>query len=52
MFQMNCMTVAIGLAVSTILMTLVGYSFRHEAAFCLTSLELTSGQLMTKILLQ
>lgn len=49
---MNCMNIATGLPVSTILLTVVGYSGRNEAAFCLTSLELTSGQLMTKNLLQ
>lgn len=52
MFQMNCMIIATGLAVSTILLTVVGYSGRYEAAFCITSLELTPGQLKTKILLQ
>lgn len=50
MVQMNCMTITTGLAVSIILLTVAGYSCRHEAAFC--QLELTPGQPMIKNLLQ
>lgn len=52
MFQVNCMNIATALAVSAMLLTVVGYCCRDAAAFCLTSLELTSRQLLTKILLQ